>query len=258
MVELRQMSGLRRFVNILKLFGEAKSDWTVQQISDQLQVPASTVYRSVRELVATGFLEPSIEGYYRLGASFIEFDRLVRLTDPLVRKGTPFLANIVEQAQVPCVAVLARLYDNRVMCVADHASKGSTILTSYERGLPRPLTRGATSKAILAQLPARRLSKLIENEDWPSRHGMAVTSEEDFRLELTATRKRGYCIGRGEVDQGLAGIAAPVSVTERAITGSLSLVVRASDMDVATERRLVLLVVSSASLLSEELRSGTQ
>ncbi len=251
------MSGLRRFVNILKLFGEEQSDWTVQQISEATGVPASTVYRSVRELVATGFLEPSLEGYYRLGATFIEFDRLVRMTDPLVRYGTPYLANTVEQAQLPCVAVLARLYDNRVMCVADQASKNSVVLTSYERGLPRPLTLGATSKAILAQLPSRKLTKLIENENWSSRSGSAATSEEDFRAELAATRKRGYCIGRGEVDVGLVGIAAPVSVPERAITGSFSLVTRAADLDAATERRLVLLVVSSAQLLSEELRSGT-
>lgn len=250
------MSGLRRFVNILKLFGEEQSDWTVQQIADRLDVPASTVYRSVRELISTGFLEPSTEGHYRLGASFIEFDRLVRLTDPLVHKGTPFLSDIVEQAQIPCVAVLARLYDNRVMCVADRASKGSTILTSYERGLPRPLTRGATSKAILAQLPQRKLAKLIEDEDWTSRPGAAVTSEADFRADLAAIRKRGYCIGRGEVDQGLVGIAAPVAVAEQAIIGSLSLVVQAGDLDASTERRLVLLVMSSAALLSEELRSG--
>ncbi|WP_108663147.1 IclR family transcriptional regulator [Acuticoccus kandeliae] len=249
------MSGLRRFVDILKLFGIEQSDWTVQQISERLGVPASTVYRSVRELAATGFIEPSIEGHYRLGASFIEFDRLVRLTDPLVRKGTPLLADIVDQAQIPCVAVVARLYDSRVMCVADRASKGSTIHTSYERGLPRPLTLGATSKAILAQLQPRKLAKLIEHEDWSSRPGTAATSAEEFRKELAAIRKRGYCIGRGEVDEGLVGIAAPLSVAERAITGSLSLVVRASDVDASIERRLILLVVSSAGLLSDELRS---
>lgn len=246
------MSGLRRFVNILRLFGVERSDWTVHQISEALKVPASTVYRSVRELVATGFLEPSTEGHYRLGASFIEFDRLVRLTDPLVSKGTVFLTEIVGQAQLPCVAVLARLYDNRVMCVADQGTMSPMIHTSYERGLPRPLTRGATSKAILAQLPARRLTKLISSESWTTASG---GNEADFRAELTAIRKKGYCVRRGEVDEGLAGIAAPVSVAERAITGSLSLVVRADDLDAATERRLVLLVMSSAKLLSEELRT---
>jgi len=248
------MSGMKRFVEVLRLFGEQQSDWTVTEIAERLGIPASTIYRSVRELVATGFLEPSTEAHYRLGASFIEFDRLIRLTDPLVRNGMSLLDDIAEQAQVQCVAVLARLYDNGVMCVADKSSKGSTILTSYERGLPRPLTRGATSKMILAQLPQRRLNKLIQDEDWSDRSGTG--SACDFKAELAAIRKRGYCIARGEVDKGLAGIAGPISVPELAITGSLSLVVKASDLDPATERRLVLLVVSSASLLSEELRRG--
>ena len=249
------MSALTRSLELLRLFNEDRSDWTVPEIAEALSVPSSTVYRRVRELLAANFLEPAQEGHYRLGAAFIEFDRLIRLTDPLMRSGTPLLREVAAQARIPCAAVLSRLYGDMVMCVADERSPGATIQTSYERGRPRPLTRGATSKAILAQLRTRRLNKLLASVDIRNPPHPFAMGEAEFREELAAIRRRGYSVTRGEVDKGLVGLAVPVSVPEQALVASLSLVVRASDVDEAVERRLVLLLVSSASLLTESLQA---
>ena len=73
---------LKRFLDVLRLFDESKSVWTVPDIAQALATPSSTVYRTVRELLAANFLEPAQESHYRLGAAFIEFDRLIRMTDP--------------------------------------------------------------------------------------------------------------------------------------------------------------------------------
>lgn len=245
------MSGFRRYADVLRLFDEVRSDWTIPEISDALGVPASTVYRTVRELGAEGFLEPAKEGHYRLGAAFIAFDRLIAATDPVVRIGQSLLREVAAQARVPCVAVLARLFGDLVMCVADARTPDEAAGSSYERGRPRPLTRGATSKAILAQLPSRRLTRVLVADSEGGGHAPDIAV---LREEIAAIRRRGYVISRGEVDRGMVGIAAPVSLPDRALLASLSLVVPAAALDDATERRLVLLVVSTASLLMEELR----
>jgi DNA-binding IclR family transcriptional regulator len=249
------MSGLSRYVSVLRLFDEKCSEWTVPEIASALKVPASTVYRTVREMVAAEFLEPTADAHYRLGVCFIEFDRLVRVTDRLYRVGAVLLRDIVIQARVPCVAVLARLYDDTVMCVADCQSADPGVHTSYERGRPRPLTVGATSKVILAQLPPRRLVKLLEKA--PA-NAVPVKAKAKFAEELADIRKRGYSVTRGEVDKAVVGIAAPVAVPQRELKASLSLVVPTAILDEAIERRLVLLVVSSAKLLTEELISAEE
>jgi DNA-binding IclR family transcriptional regulator len=136
------------------------------------------------------------------------------------------------------------------MCVADYQSTDSAVHTSYERGRPRPLTLGATSKVILAQLPPRRLIKLLEKTSGDANYPQ---SESKFRDELMDIRKRGYSVTRGEVDDAVVGIAAPVTVPQRDLKASLSLVVPAATLDDALERRLILLVMASANLLSEEL-----
>jgi DNA-binding IclR family transcriptional regulator len=245
------MSGIDRYINVLDLFTTEKSMWTVNEVASALNVPTSTIYRTIRELARVNMLEPAMEGYYRLGSAFVEFDRRTRLTDPLVQVGSPMLSDIVEHATVPCVAVLARLYGDTVMCVADTKSAGSGVQTSYERGRPRPLTRGATSKVILAQLPTRRLNKLLATASFSDKP--VASSDVAFRDELASIRKNGYCVARGEVDDGRVGLAVPISIPEQALVASLSIVLDEASSTESLERRLILLLVSSAALLKEQL-----
>lgn len=250
------MSAIDRYFSILTLFSEQKSVWTVPAIAAATGVPASTVYRTVRELTRVNMLEFAYEGHYRLGAAFVEFDRRARLTDPMVQVIGPMLSELVQQAGVPCVSVLARLYNDTVMCVADARSPGSSVHTSYERGLPRPLTMGATSKAILAQLTPRRLTKLLTTQSAPSiaAPSIAASSHDQFRKDLAAIRKNGYCVSHGEVDPGIVGVAVPVFLAEQALIASISIMIEEVSFDEALERRLVLLLVSSVALAKDQLR----
>lgn len=250
------MSSLGRYIKLLRLFGEAKGSWTVQEMAEALGGPSSTIYRTVKDLVGEGFLEPAYEAHYRLGPAFVEFDRLVRLTDPLVKAGHSHLHDLVTQAGVPCLALLARLYGDTVLCVADAAIGNLPARPSYERGRPMPLARGATSKTILSLLPARRLSRLVTE----SLAGMTGVDEAatrttlgELRDVLAGIRRSGYCITRSEIDDGLVGIAVPIAATGLGITASVSLVLDARSLDEKLEHRLVLLLVASASLLVDQL-----
>ncbi len=51
------MSTLSRFGEVLRLFGEAKSAWSVREISEALGIPVNTTYRMVKEMLDEGFLE---------------------------------------------------------------------------------------------------------------------------------------------------------------------------------------------------------
>jgi len=163
----------------------------------------------------------------------------------------PVLPILVHQAGVPCVAVMARLYGATVMCVAEAKSLLGVVQTSYERGRPMPLTRGATSKVILAQLPKRRLERLLSAlppEEMPP-------SIEEFRQELTVIRKNGYAVARSEVDDGRIGLAIPIYLPEQGLVASLSLVLNAADTQENTETRLLLILISSGALLFERIAS---
>ena len=97
------MAGFDRYENILKLFTQAHSSWTVVEMSARLGGAAITTYRTVRELVAAGFLESAVEAQYRLGPALMEFEHIMRVTDPLVRAGSTFLEQLI--GQLPSLAL---------------------------------------------------------------------------------------------------------------------------------------------------------
>lgn len=251
------MSGLDRFVAVLSLYSESAGVWSVQEMADTLGLPPSTVYRNVRDLVKASFLEPAAGARYRLGSAFPRYDRLARNTDPVVRLGSSLLHEVVLQARVPCVALLSRLCNDMVMCIDHEAAKNVEFEWSlFERGRPIPLTKGATSKVILAQLPAQQRNKLLAS-------GRGNGSDEAAELSkkgdlFSFIRKQGYHVSHGEIDPSLIAIAAPISVPDMGLSASISLILEAKISHEDLERRLVLLLHSSANLLTEQLRRSEE
>lgn len=118
------------------------------------------------------------------------------------------------------------------MCVAEAHTLDQR--TSYERGKPMPIVRGATSKAILASMATRKRTKLL---------GEVFDDEaaipEELLTELSHIRRTSLSVTRGEVDSGMVGIAVPVKNDDLGINASLSFVVRQSDTQTAAFRALL-------------------
>jgi len=241
------MAGLNRFIDIVRLFDENHSEWTIPDMAAELDTPASTLYRNVRELSKAGFLESARGTSYRLGPAFVEFDRRFQLSDPLIRSGSKFMLSLVDQIPVPCVVTLARLYDDQVMCILAEQSVDIRFQTSYQRGRPMPLFYGATSKAILAWLKPRRLEKLL---DVPEIGNTNELDRDEFLSELAAIRRHGYCVTRGEVDSGLVGLAAPIANEKYGINASLSIIADSKVLDSKQESRVLPLLVSTAQVIN--------
>ena len=229
--------GAFRYKRILDLFTEERSVWTVAELSAQLGTAVSTLYRQVSELVAIGFLEGTVDAQYRLGPAFVEFERRARRTDPLILAGEFVLNTLVSDIGVECSVLLARLYGNKVMCVADAHSQGMMLKSSFERGLPMPLERSATARAALSAMDSRRLRRLLERETELSGDRL-----KKYQSELFQIRKDGYWIAESEVDLGAVAIATPVANRRLGVEASLTVVSRAKDLQVverpAVARRL--------------------
>jgi len=218
------MSGFIRYNKILNLFSEQRSSWTVSEISDKLKTPSSTIYRIVREMVLAEFLESAAGSYFRLGPAFIKFNRIIDLSDPLVSAGQPFLEKLANENPIVSVNVLARLYGNKVMCVADYKNSSFKNNTSYQKGKLMPLMYGATSRAIIMQVTGKRLEALLSCEKFNNKNDKNL-----FLKILKNDKKKGYCRTEGQVDKGLIGFAVSISNKKLGIEASLSSVFNSSD-----------------------------
>jgi len=153
-------TSVTRVLGILDLFTPEASVWTVDMLVERLGLGRATVYRYVRALCDAGFLVPVAGAGYVLGPRFIEFDRSIRLADPLLHIVPPVMAelrDVVNGAQLLCA-----FYGLRVLTVLQDKTDPA-ITMSMERGRPFPLFQGSPSRVILAHLPPYQLRNLALN-----------------------------------------------------------------------------------------------
>lgn len=247
----RADTSIARVFGILDLFTPEASVWTADMLVEKLRLARATVYRYVRALCDAGFLVPVSGAGYVLGPRFIEFDRNIRLADPLLQIVPPVMAelrDIVRGAQLLCA-----FYGLRVLTVLqDKADPNITM--SMERGRPFSLFQGSPSRVILAHLPTYQLRNLALG--YQKEIAAAGLGENwlEFRDGLRAIRRTGYLVA-SDIDKALVGISAPIFHAPGAVTASLCLVRVKANVTEEDARFLGDLAVSAAQRISRDLQA---
>ncbi len=241
------MSSLKRMLAILDLFTKETPVWTAEDISARLGYTRPTGYRYVRELVTAGLLMRLTGGVYHLGARIIELDHQIRATDPVLLAGQPVMKALAERTG--CHVLLSNIYGDQVLNV-HHEPGIEPLRIKFSRGVPLPLLRGATSKAILAWLPRPRLRRIYGHLATEIAANGLGRSWEEFRRTLAAIRRQGYVYSGGEIDPPNVGIAAPVFDSDGEILGSLTFVTLMHRWELLDRERHIALLRDGAARIS--------
>lgn len=208
-----------RALRALALFTADRPSWTVDALAGALGTSASSTYRAVQELCAAELLSPLPGAGYGLGPAVLLYDRLLRLTDPLLAAAPPVLRGLLDATTQSAVAVLCRRFRGQVLCIHQEPGDGPHPAAAYDRGVVMPLFRGATSRAVLAWLDPRALRRLHAAE----KDAAGLPPWPEFAGVLRGIRQAGTCVTHGELTQGSVGVAAPI-LAGRHVAGSVALV----------------------------------
>jgi DNA-binding IclR family transcriptional regulator len=255
--QTRAHSSGDRLLAVLSLFTVERPHWTVEAAAEQLGVSATTTYRYFKRLTRAGLISPVSGASYMLGPAIIQMDRQIQISDPMLTAARSVMVDLAHHAAEGSTVLLCRLFHDRVMCVHQVMGRGPQSPVSYERGRLMPLYRGATSKIILAHLPARTLKSLFAHDAPEIAAAGLGTTWDEFRRRLIALRRAGVTITHGEIDTGRVGIAAPIFSSERAILGSLSVALPAARVDDALIERLGPLTRAGAREVERMMNDST-
>ncbi|MDD2546351.1 MAG: IclR family transcriptional regulator [Burkholderiaceae bacterium] len=236
-------SSLARMLSVLDLFTDQQLSWTAEGITEALQVSLPTGYRYVKMLVEAGLLQRSSHSHYTLGPRIIVLDHYIRLSDPVLQHGLPFLRELVAQTGLDCV--LSGLYGQQVLDT--HREPGTSPASlSYGRGRPRPLFLGAAPKAILSCFTPAQLHRVFDEHALAIAQAGLPTEWAAFRKHFSTIRKAGYYFSNGELESNLAAVAVPLVPADGRILGAISLVTTVQRMAVIDLHKLVPLVQRTA------------
>lgn len=225
------VNSLERLQAVLEVFTEDRLEWTPEEMMEALGYSRPTLYRYLKILKAAGLLTSMPNTGFTLGPKIVELDYLLRKSDALMNSGAPFLENLV--SQYSCTALLVRWYGEKILCV-DSRSSVKNPISSYPRGRPMPLSRGAIGRSIMAFLPKRHLGPLIEKTMADMKAVGLGDTPEEVQESLKRVRKAGFAVAYGEVTPGVVGIAAPVFDAGRSPIASICCTISGSLVDGTT------------------------
>lgn len=222
---------LVKVFQILDLFTEEQSAWTQVELARETGLARSTLSRLVRFLCANGYLMEQ-RGRYVLGFAAIDLGRRAQLQFNLVDLCYDLLEDVARRTGE--TAILTGYDESRgcVVCVAQIPSRHDGLRVFENIGNSYPLHAGATSKAVLAFLPERDVSKLLAGDLTPVNPSVRMTAA-DLRKQIGLIRKRGCAVTTEETFPGVVGVAVPILTPRGLPLGSIAMAGPVARMDEA-------------------------
>jgi DNA-binding IclR family transcriptional regulator len=249
------MDSLTKMMSVLDLITEASPSVSAESVSAALECSTSTSYRYLKTLCEAGILASQPGGSFVLGARIIEFDRQLRLSDPLMLNAAEPMREF--SAALHVNMLLFSYHGESVICI-DKAWADDSPASNYGRGRPMSLLRGAAGKVILAHLAPHKLRNLMLTRAHEIDEAGLGKDWQEFRDTLKKIRQTGFVVSRGEIDPGTIGIAAPIFDADDKVTGSLAVTVRESkphEMSVEElGQRLIHLTITITAAISASQR----
>ena len=248
-------NSLERVLAVLEVFTEDRLEWTPEQLMEELGYSRPTLYRYLKTLKEAGLLSSMPNAGFTLGPKVVEMDYLLRQSDPLILKGERHLTELTERFS--CTALLVRWYGNRILCV-DSRSSTKSPLSSYPRGRPMPMGRGAIARSIIAFLPRRHILPRIEASLEDLRTVGLGNTVEEIHNSLKKVRRAGFAVAKGEVTPGVVGIAAPIFDAGQSPIASLCVTIADELVGAKEIEEIGSHVREAAASLSQELIADRQ
>ncbi|WP_432843217.1 IclR family transcriptional regulator [Dactylosporangium sp. CA-092794] len=239
MPEDAPVQSILRAFGLLEALAAAGGTASVSELRDAAQLPVATIHRLLRTLVAAGYVRQEANRTYTLGA------RLIRLGEAsgqlTARWAAPHLQRVVDRLDES--ANLAKLDGLHVVYVAQVPGRHSMRMFT-EVGGRAGAHSTAVGKAMLAQLPDRRLQALTEH---------LPRSPESLRSELDRVRRDGYALDDEEQEAGVKCVAVALPPSGPSVPMAVSISGPVTRMTDELVRSAVPVLTAAAAALAADL-----
>lgn len=243
-------AGLRRGLEILGLFSDAKPEWGITEVARELGVLKSQIHRAIKTLEDMRYLrrDPSTRRYC-LGFKAFEIGTCAgRQTNRMlwVRLYLKRLAHKLD------ATVSLRLKDDIDLLVVDIIEGTDDPSSHLPQGARVPLNYGAGGQVLAASYPDQKVIAIIRKHGLPRYTLKSLTKPSDFLAAVQRVRRQGYAISMGETVPGSFSVAAPITSAEGNLAAVLVAARPLKGMSQARIEQFTAAVVETAARISSE------
>lgn len=199
----------------------------VSEIADEFGMATSTAHDHLTTLHDLGYVVKE-RGHYHLSLRFLDVGERVRNRMELYKTARPELQELAEMTGEHASLVVEE-HGRGVLVETIRGSKAVKIDT--HNGMRIRLHTTAPAKAILANLPAERIEKIVDEFGLPAMTENTITDRDELFEELEQIRQQGYALDREERIQGMQSVAAPIMDRNENVRGAISVYGPSNRMD---------------------------
>ncbi|OAH59648.1 MULTISPECIES: IclR family transcriptional regulator [Bacillaceae] len=216
----RLIQSIERAADVLELFLTSKSELSVKEISQKLNLSKSTVHGIIKTLEHRGYLQQNPDDLkYKLGIKLFELGNLVGKNLEIGKIARPIIRDLVVELNE--TVHLVTLQRDEVIYI--EKVEGPRALTIYSHiGKRAPFHCTGVGKAILAYLSEKEVDRILSSVILESFTEYTMTNREDIKNHLHSIREKGYAVDDEEIELGLKCIAAPIFDHQGNVIASIS------------------------------------
>lgn len=196
-----------RALTLLSLISESSTPLLIGDIAEKAKMNRTTTWRLLVTLESRGFIErdPNTKGY-QPGYMVSRISRGVDKYGPLIRRARISMERLRDETQETVLLSVPKY--NNTLTIDQIDPQQSIRLVDYV-DIILPLHCTSNGKIFLGYLSKNELENLLR-QPLEQCTPKTITNPEKLRAELEITRKRGFGIALGELDESENGISAPI------------------------------------------------
>jgi len=237
---------------IIESLAAASLPQSAQELSETTGIPRSTIYRLIRTLERSNYIDSLSDAKYRLSTKILKLGRSVLDQLEISALAKPILRELREQTGE--MSLLAIREDRSIFLVGKYETTHSVRM--YTRmGTSGHLHSTALGKAILAFTKENEREEIITGLNLPALTENTITKRKDLRSHLGDIERVGYAIEDEENQEDICSIAAPIFNHMDEVVASLGTSGPSYRLDANRLNQIAPLVIQAAEKVTRLLGS---
>lgn len=202
------VQSVERALTILEELSEYEDGLGITEISRNVNLHKTTVFRLMGTLIEKGFVEQDSEtNKYRITLKMFELGSKKLDKMDILTVARPYLKRLVRETNEVVHLVML---DGTDIVYIDKVESENTIRMHSRIGKRSPAYCTAVGKAMLAYQSENDIERVWKNSKILKYTENTITNLDIFKEELKAIRERGYSIDNEENELGVRCVGAPI------------------------------------------------
>ncbi len=201
-----KVQSLDRTFDILELLSRGRQGLNLTDISKNVNLHKSTVYRLLSALMARGYIEKR-DTTYRLGLEFVELCSLYLNSLELKTEAAPVLRNLSQQSNQ--TVFLATQQEDEMVYI-DKMETFDSIRKYSIIGQRRPLYCTSLGKALIMDRSDEEIREMFKGKKMTAFTAKTITNVGSLIEDIGAARKKGWTYDDEEYENDVRCLGAPI------------------------------------------------